>query len=141
MSNQAKDLITIKEASLFATEYIGKNVTTSNIMYLVQYGKVKKYGENGSTMICKTDLISYYKSTNGKREIEWKEKLGNDLNWALSFDNLKEADTTKHVHRLHPYKGKYIPQLVEYFLASHIDKFKTKRIMKKIKRKITLETR
>ncbi len=131
MSNQAKDLITIKEASLFATEYIGKNVTTSNIMYLVQYGKVKKYGENGSTMICKTDLISYYKSTNGKREIEWKEKLGNDLNWALSFDNLKEADTTKHVHRLHPYKGKYIPQLVEYFLDSHTDKFKTKTFFQK----------
>ena len=44
--------------------------------------------------------------------------------WALSFDNLKEADTTKHVHRLHPYKGKYIPQLVEYFLDDHTDNFK-----------------
>lgn len=58
------------------------------------------------------------------REIEWKNKLGNDLNWALSFDNLTETDTTKHVHRLHPYKGKFIPQLVEYFLDDHTDNFK-----------------
>lgn len=124
MTNEANNLINIKEASIFATEFTGRNVTTSNIMYLVQYGKVKKYGENGSTMIRKADLVSYYESANGKREVEWKEKLGNDLNWALSFDNLKEADTTKHVHRLHPYKGKYIPQLVEYFLDNHTDNFK-----------------
>ena len=103
------ELITIKDAALFASKFASKNVTTSNISYLIQYGKVKKYTENGITMINKSDLISYYESFNGKREIAWKEKLGSDLNWALSFDNLKEADTTKHVHRLHPYKGKYIP--------------------------------
>lgn len=125
------NLLTIKEAALFATEFTGKNVTSSNIMYLIQYGKVKKYEENGSTMIRKIDLVSYYESINGKKEIEWKEKLGNDLNWALSFDNLKEADTTKHVHRLHPYKGKYIPQLVEYFLDNHIDNFKKNVYFKK----------
>lgn len=124
MTSEVNNLLNIKEASIFATEYTGRNVTTSNIMYLVQYGKVKKYGENGSTMIRKADLVSYYESANGKREVEWKEKLGSDLNWALSFDNLKEADTTKHVHRLHPYKGKYIPQLVEYFLDDHTDNFK-----------------
>src|SRR5205807_174230 len=42
----------------------------------------------------------------------------------LSFDQYKEAETTKHVHRLHPYKGKFIPQLVEYFLDKHKDHFK-----------------
>ena len=42
----------------------------------------------------------------------------------MSFDNLREKDTTKHIHRLHPYKGKFIPQLVEYFLDQHIDEFK-----------------
>jgi len=50
--------------------------------------------------------------------------LGQDVNWALSFDYLTEADTTKHVHRLHPYKGKFIPQLVQYFIDNHIDEFK-----------------
>ena len=42
----------------------------------------------------------------------------------MSFEYLKEADTTKHVHRLHPYKGKFIPQLVEYFIDGHTDNFK-----------------
>jgi DNA modification methylase len=37
---------------------------------------------------------------------------------------VKEAETTKHVHRLHPYKGKFIPQLVEYFIDGHTDSFK-----------------
>jgi len=50
--------------------------------------------------------------------------LGKDLNWGLSFDHLREKDTTKHVHRLHPYKGKFIPQLVEYFIDNHTDDFK-----------------
>jgi DNA modification methylase len=118
-------LLTIKEASAWATGYIGKNVTPSNIAYLVQYGRVKKIGENGSTQIKLNDLQNYYYSYNGLREVNFKERLGEDLNWALSFDQYKEAETTKHVHRLHPYKGKFIPQLVEYFLDSHVDKFKT----------------
>ncbi|MEG1766728.1 MAG: DNA methyltransferase, partial [Muribaculaceae bacterium] len=123
MNNQ--DLFSIREASEWATQYLSKNVTTANISYLINYGKIGKVGENGSTMISKQELTDYYSSFNSKRELDWKEKLGEDLNWALSFDNLKEAETTKHVHRLHPYKGKFIPQLVEYFLDSHTDTFKT----------------
>ncbi len=118
------ELLSIKEASKWASEHLKKNVTTSNISYLIQYGKIKKYGNNGTTAINKYELISYYKSYNGQRETNWREKLGDDLNWALSFDNLKEKDTTKHIHRLHPYKGKFIPQLVEYFLDNHTDNFK-----------------
>ena len=117
-------LLSIPEASKWATEYLEKDVSTANISYLVQYGKVKKHGENGSTQVDVNDLKKYYESWNGKREVDWKQKLGNDLNWALSFDNLREVHTTKHVHRLHPYKGKYIPQLVEYFLGTHTDDFK-----------------
>lgn len=120
------EYLTIKEASIWASEYLKKDVTTSNISYLVSYGKIRKKGDNGSSLIKKDDLKKYYESFYGKREIDWKEQLGSDLNWHLSFDYLKESDTTKHVHRLHPYKGKYIPQLVEYFLDSHKDEFKTK---------------
>ena len=118
------ELLTVKEASEWATEYLGKNVTPSNISYLIQYGRVKKIGSNGMTQVSKKELINYYKSFNGKREISWKNQLGDDLNWALSFDQYKEAETTKHIHRLHPYKGKFIPQLAEYFLDDHTDKFK-----------------
>lgn len=118
------DLLTIPQASKWATEYLKKNVTASNISYLIQYGRIRKYDNNGSTSISKQDLIKYYQSYLGKREINWKAQLGEDVNWGLSFDFLKEADTTKHVHRLHPYKGKFIPQLVEYFLDGHTDDFK-----------------
>jgi len=128
---QENDLITIKEACEWASVYLQKDVTVGNISYLVNYGKIKKIGENGSTQVSKKELMSYYNSYNASRETDWKEKLGEDLNWALSFDNLKETETTKHVHRLHPYKGKYIPQLVEYFLDLHIDKFKKSTYFKK----------
>lgn len=124
-------LLTIKEASEWATEYLGKNVTPSNISYLIQYGRIQKISTNGIPKISKQELINYYKSYNGKREHSWKDQLGNDLNWALSFEQHKEAETTKHVHRLHPYKGKFIPQLVEYFLDSHTDSFKKETYFKK----------
>ncbi len=121
---QYSELIDIKQASSWASELLGKNVTTSNISYLIQYGRIKKYGDNGSVLISRNELNEYYNSQSGQRETNWREQLGDDLNWSLSFDQYKEADTTKHVHRLHPYKGKFIPQLVEYFLDDHTDKFK-----------------
>ena len=120
--------LNIKEASRLATEFTRRNISTSNISYLVQYGKIRK---NDQGLLLKDDLINYYKKWKAEREISWKDKLGNDLNWKLSFDNLTEKDTTKHVHRLHPYKGKYIPQLVEYFLNDKIDEFKKEIYFKK----------
>jgi hypothetical protein len=125
MTTATARLLTIKEASEWASSYIGKNVTPSNIAYLIQYGRIRRIGENGSAQVSTTDLQDYYKSYNGMREMNYKGRLGDDLNWALSFDQYKEAETTKHVHRLHPYKGKFIPQLVEYFLDNHTDRFKT----------------
>jgi len=126
------DLLTIKEAAEFASEHISKNVTTSNISYLVNYGRIPKAGNSGTVLIDKQELIKYYQSYYGSRELDWKDKLGSDLNWALSFEHLKEAETTKHVHRLHPYKGKYIPQLVEYFLDNHIDEFNPNKFYKSL---------
>ncbi len=128
---EKSDLLTLKEASLWATEYLKKNVTESNISYLTNYGRIKKIQKNGKVLISKSELRRYYNSFYGKREINWKNQLGNDLDWHLSFDYLKEADTTKHVHRLHPYKGKFIPQLVEYFLDDHTDEFKKESFFKK----------
>lgn len=40
-----------------------------------------------------------------------------DLNWRE--EDLPERIRTKHVHRLHPYLGKFIPQLVEVFLRKY----------------------
>lgn len=122
---QTEQLLTIKQASRWASDFLNKTVSESNISYLVQYGKVRKHNGGSSVFVDTDDLQKYYGSYRGAREIAWKKKLGDDLNWILSFDNLREQDTTKHVHRLHPYKGKFIPQLVEYFLDSHTDNFKT----------------
>src|SRR5213079_3333727 len=41
-----------------------------------------------------------------------------DLSW--SERDLPERVRTKHVHRLHPYLGKFIPQLVEALLSRHV---------------------
>jgi len=49
------ELLTIKQASEWATEHLGKGVSESNISYLIQYGCVKKIGENESTIL---DLFS-----------------------------------------------------------------------------------
>ena len=124
-------LFTIKEASQWATKYLNKSVTTSNISYLVQYGIIKKVRENGIPKVYENDLLDYYKTRLDYRETIHKEKFGEDLNWDLSFAQYKESETTKHIHRLHPYKGKFIPQLVEYFLDEHTDNFKKKIFFKK----------
>lgn len=60
-----------------------------------------------------TKLIE--QKTNSQKNIQI---LGDDL----SFIHVREYQRTKHVHRLHPYLGKFIPQLVEVFLKKY---FKT----------------
>jgi DNA methylase len=45
---------------------------------------------------------------------------GLDLDLSWSERDLPERERTKHVHRLHPYLGKYIPQLVEELLRRHV---------------------
>lgn len=117
-----KKFVNLKEAANWASQYLSRNITTSNISYLLQYGRIKKYGSNGNPQINLEELKAYYDSYD--KEHQWKKKLGDDLNWHLSFVEYKESERTKHVHRLHPYKGKFIPQLVEYFLDSHTDEFK-----------------
>jgi len=117
-----KPLYTLKEASEWASKYLNRNVTISNLSYLIQYGRIKKYPNNGNTFVNINELKDYYDSIS--KEKHWKKILGKDLNWHLSFVEFKESERTKHVHRLHPYKGKFIPQLVEYFLDTHTDEFK-----------------
>lgn len=60
-----------------------------------------------------TDFIE--KKTDTQKNIE---VLGNDL----TFLSIREFERTKHVHRLHPYLGKFIPQLVEVFLKKYFKK-------------------
>jgi len=50
-----------------------------------------------------------------------QEALYRDLDLDLSWSEgeLPERERTKHVHRLHPYLGKFIPQLVEVLLGRY----------------------
>ena len=121
MDNQ--ESFTVKEAANWVSKEFNRKVDTSNISYLIQYGQIRKIDDNGEIKVFKDDLCSYY-SRHGKKERDYKNILGNDLNWHLSFADIKESNRTKHVHRIHPYKGKFIPQLVEYFLDDHLDEFK-----------------
>jgi DNA methylase len=45
-------------------------------------------------------------------------ELDLDLSW--SERDLPERDRTRHVHRLHPYLGKFIPQVVEVLLGRYV---------------------
>jgi hypothetical protein len=49
------------------------------------------------------------------------QELGDDdLKLSWSEAELPERERTKHVHRLHPYLGKFIPQLVERLLERYV---------------------
>ncbi len=121
---EEKKLLNLKEASGWASRYTKRKISVSNISYLIQYGRITNYGNNGNPLVDIEELKGYYDSL--PKEKHWKKILGEDINWHLSFVQYKEAERTKHVHRLHPYKGKFIPQLVEYFIDSHTDEFKKK---------------
>lgn len=118
------ELICVAEAIKLAQSITNKHITHSNISYLVQYGRINKFSKNGALHLSKDEVLNYFKSQSDKRKQLWQASVDSNVNWHLSFEEYKEAETTKHVHRLHPYKGKFIPQLVEYFLDEHKDAFK-----------------
>jgi hypothetical protein len=47
-------------------------------------------------------------------------ELSDDLHLSWSERELPERERTKHVHRLHPYLGKFVPQLVEALLGRYV---------------------
>jgi hypothetical protein len=48
------------------------------------------------------------------------EELAPELRLSWSETELPERERTKHVHRLHPYLGKFVPQLVEALLDRYV---------------------
>ncbi len=113
--------VNIKKASKWATAFLNRDVSPSNISYLVQYGRIGKHGSGSAVLIDLGELEEYYKLY-GLDQL--RKRPDDGFNWKLSFTEYRESERTKHVHRLHPYKGKFIPQLVEYFIDSHTDDLK-----------------
>ena len=52
------------------------------------------------------------------QEALYAGRLDLDLSWSEA--QLPERERTKHVHRLHPYLGKFVPQLVEALLERYV---------------------
>ena len=112
------DLVKLEEAA----RIVGK--TPHNIRDYIQRRRINKYDRFGNRIA---------KARNGQLRVSLKEltdfldMLAQDhqkhhhagLNKELGFYGLPEYERTKHVHRLHPYLGKFIPQLVEWFLARY----------------------
>jgi hypothetical protein len=48
------------------------------------------------------------------------DELSGELHLSWSEAELPERERTKHVHRLHPYLGKFVPQLVEALLDRYV---------------------
>lgn len=125
-------LYNINEAAKWATDYIAntfendKKITSSNISYLIQYGRIKRITNDGNIKVSEKELKDYYDEHYNNQIEQLNSSLGEDANLNLAFDNLTEKERTKHVHKLHPYKGKFIPQLVNYFLNDSTDDFKKK---------------
>ncbi len=112
------ELATLEEAA----HAVGK--TPANIRDYIQRGRIAKYDPEGKQIA---------RAQNGQLRVSLYElraflslvAQGNEkhhhagLHPELGFYGLQERERTKHVHRLHPYLGKFIPQLVEWFLARY----------------------
>lgn len=111
-------LVTLDEAAA----QVGK--TPHNIRDYIQRGRISKFnthGEkirraaNGELRVDLGELRAFLRLVG-----EGQEKHHHaGLHAELGFYGLAERERTKHVHRLHPYLGKFIPQLVEWFLARY----------------------
>jgi len=115
---EKNDLVTLEEAARLT----GK--TPHNIRDYIQRDRIKKFDTGGN-------IIEHAK--NGQLRVSMKELRAflylvsqrdekhhhAGLHPELGFYDVPEHQRTKHVHRLHPYLGKFIPQLVEWFLKRY----------------------
>ena len=115
------DLVTLEEAA----RVTGK--TTHNIRDYIQRGRIAKLNsegrrvqraENGDLRVSLKELQSFLYLVSQRDEKHHHAGLHSEL----GFYGLAERERTKHVNRLHPYLGKFIPQLVEWFLHRYFKK-------------------
>jgi hypothetical protein len=116
----AEDLLTLRDAAAL----VGK--TASNISYLVQYNRLRRYDERGNVVarapsgglrVSRSELLGYVEGWNAR--VRARMEALNIADTEIAFLEVPERERTKHVHRLHPYLGKFIPQLVGYFLSRY----------------------
>jgi DNA modification methylase len=112
------DLVTLSEAA----QATGK--TTHNIRDYIQRGRIAKlnakgkpitHARNGELRVSLKELRAFLYLVDQRDEKHHHAGLHAEL----GFYDVPERERTKHVHRLHPYLGKFIPQLVEWFLSRY----------------------
>jgi len=115
---KGSDFITLQQAA----NIVGK--TPHNIRDYIQRGRINKYdpsgqritrARNGQLRVSLRELKDFLNIL----EKDHQKHHRQDLHEELGFYGLPEYERTKHVHRLHPYLGKFIPQLVEWFLSQY----------------------
>lgn len=106
----------------YAAKAVGK--TPHNIRDYIQRGRISKYdplgkpikrAQNGELRVSLKELRTFLSLV--EQGLDKHHEAG--LHHELGFHNVPEYTRTKHVHRLHPYLGKFIPQLVEWFLSRY----------------------
>ena len=117
MSDDVK-LVTLEEAA----RMVGK--TPQNIRDYIQRGRIQKYNQygepikrahNGELRVSLEEIRIFLSLID--QGLQKHHHAG--LHPELGFHNVPEYQRTKHVHRLHPYLGKFIPQLVGWFLSRY----------------------
>jgi len=109
-----------------AANYFGTK--TTNIRYLLDYhpDKIHRYDEGGKLVergkgmkiyVSLQELENYYEER--KKLADEDQALNGETNPDLSFRNFSDSERTKHVHGLHSYMGKFIPQLANYYLSKY----------------------
>ncbi len=51
LKKRNKNFLTTSEAAQWASKFLNRNVSKSNISYLIQYGKLNKYQFNGTVVV------------------------------------------------------------------------------------------
>lgn len=112
------DLVPLEEAASLT----GK--TPHNIRDYIQRGRIMKFdlegnvinhAKNGQLRVSMKELRAFLYLVSQQDEKHHRAGLHPEL----GFYDVPEHQRTKHVHRLHPYLGKFIPQLVEWFLKRY----------------------
>jgi hypothetical protein len=111
-------LVTLADAA----KAVGK--LPHNLRDYIQRGRIGKYDPSGRRIArarageLRIDLDEL-RAFLHRVEADLGRHLHPGVHPELSFFDIPERERTKHVHRLHPYLGKFIPQLVEWFLTRY----------------------
>jgi uncharacterized membrane protein len=115
------DLVTLEEAARITgktTHNIRDYIQRDRIAKLDIEGKPVNRAVNGELRVSLKELRAFLHLVSQRDEKHHHAGLHPEL----GFYDLAERERTKHVNRLHPYLGKFIPQLVEWFLQRYFKK-------------------